>query len=279
MPLASENIAGYFWEFPEYWNAWKLAFEEAATRRLLIMRILHTLPASWGSIKFVEDSGDDQFILLLTHNLDNDGARGNLFKTLVPLLETSALRFIGTEGATGRIDMHGFFQFPDQAAVKIVAEYMFRTRKIAPAIAAAFFSVTKADVWGIEDPDLYDRAKKCLVENKAEYSSLIKQRLPTMFENLLLTMEERGEKIAGINVSEYNFFGGHSYLSERQISHVGIEALSVGKTDFGRTVEEMNAPLTPLEKLFEGTAEEQQKLQADALQRYQNWRKGRKEQE
>jgi hypothetical protein len=98
---------------------------------------------------------------------------------------------------------------------------------------------------------LYDRIKDSYTKGKADFGSLSSQRFPIIFDNLFKLMDEHGEKIVGVSITDYSLYQCHSHLSKLGISHAAIEASLEGPTDWGRTLRQMQAPPSPLEKLFQ----------------------------
>lgn len=268
MQTALDDALDKYWEHPAYWSAWRMAFEQSSARRQLLTKLLPRIPPSWGKLDFFEDHGGGSLLLLFTHNIDNDGARKNELRILSTLAATGAVRHFGAEGTSGEIDLHRYRDFPNQSAIQITAEYLFRERKISPLVAVMFCSPIAVETWGIEDPVLYAKAKEQLLTRSSEYWTTIATRIPVLYENLMAKMREWEIDVAGATITDHNYWEGHVVLSKQNISHAGISAALDGTTDFGRTIRDMEAPPTPLERLF-NTEEEDAKKRLE----YEEWRK------
>lgn len=259
-----------YWEYPEYWNAWRLSFEHNSRHCDLLREVLSRLPASWGKVDFLESYEDGLMVVLFTHDLDSDGARRNEFRILSVLAGTGAIKHFGAEGTSGRIDIDRFRSFPTQNTIQSVAEYLFRERKISPLVAVMLCAPVALEGWGIENPDLYEEAKEQLLSSGPGYSSAISRRVPVLYENLLLKRQEWQANVIGATITNYNYWQGHDLLTKRQISHAGISAALEGDIDFGRTIRDMKAPPSPLEQLFKSEGEKEKKQRE-----YDEWRENK----
>jgi len=271
MTVDLECLLPLFWKNPEYANAWRMCFAEERNRRALLQKLVKCLPNEWGHLDFYEDTASEQLILLFTHDFDNDSARKNEFRILSTLINTGAVSFFGTEGTTGRIDLDRYRAFPNQQATQIVSEYLFRTRRISPLVAAMFVSPMSAEAWGVEDPELYDEARSGLLGQKGGYWDTIARRVPVLLENFLLKMREENLRVAGAAYSEHNYWEIHELLQKKGVAHLGVSSVSEGETEFGRAVEDIRKAVEradPLEKLFQEPEEEQQKRRDD----YNRWK-------
>lgn len=87
----------------------------------------------------------------------NHEAQENIGKALTKLLVEDRVGLIALEGAFGPINLSNFQKYPDRAAVKRLADYFLREKKIPGAIHAALTSTNaRARIVGVDDRLRYD---------------------------------------------------------------------------------------------------------------------------
>jgi hypothetical protein len=231
MTVVPENKLRTFWE-PQWAYAWKLYLEDGVDTHMLC-DILRALPAERGEV-----SGDgkltDPFVVLFTHDLDNEGARANETWILAILAERKLITFFGSEGASGPFAIDPYRQYSDKAVTMGIAEMFLKDFNVSPLEAVAVTSKDPIFLWGIEDMATYEQALQEYKTNHTNYWRTIERRAPMMFENLMAKMKEMSVSVGGVWVSDYNFGVGQRWLSERGIGHLGIRSSRAAKTQFGR---------------------------------------------
>jgi hypothetical protein len=227
-----EELLPLFWRRPEYMNAWRMCFEQHSQRLSLLKRVLHHLPHDRGTVEFVDDYGGNQFVILLTSDLDNVASWENQAWILTVLIETGAIGGLGVEGAFTQFDFSRYQAAPDPSRKLRVGLEFLRARKIMAHTFVGMIGVHTVDTFGIDDPPLYESILQIMGEHGPhgpEYWSKIKQRAPVMFSNLLRLMDEKTLAIVGVCQTDYNFDAFHGLLRERKISHAGIRSTMHGQ--------------------------------------------------
>jgi hypothetical protein len=231
MKAGVENKVRTFWE-PQWAHAWNLYLEDGMDTQMLC-DVLRALPAERGSV-----SGDgrptDPFVVLFTHDLDNEGARENEAWILAILAERRLITFFGSEGASGPFALDPYRNYSDRGVTRGIAEYFIRSFNISPLEAVGITCKDPIFLWGIEDMATYEQAIEQYRSNHPDYWKTISRRAPMMFENLMAKMEEMSVSVGGVWVSDYNFTVGERWLTEHGIGHLGIRSKSTGATRYGR---------------------------------------------
>jgi|CXWL01.1.fsa_nt_gi hypothetical protein len=228
-----DRLFPLYWQRIEYTNAWRLCFEQDRNKVLLLKNVLRHLPNNLGDIEFFEDLVDERFIVLFTHDRENEGALQNEGIVLSILAETRGITFLGAEGARGDFNFHPYRSFPDRGITREIIEFFLRDFKIQPHEYAAIICTDPIFVWGIEDENLYLSAVEKYKTHALDYQDVIKRRAPVLFENLLSKMNEMSISIGGVCVTDYNFSVGHEWLLGKGIAHAGIRSCSSGTTRLG----------------------------------------------
>jgi len=237
MKKSLNDLLPSFWKQPEYTNAWRLYVESMKDKRLLLNLVLRHLPEKLGYVDFLQEFSDELFIVLFSHDLENEVSKVNEARVLSILAETGTIKFFGAEGGAGKLYIELYREVPDAADPFIrrnaAMEFMQKKFLFAPIEYVAITSKNPILVWGIEDEELYLTALNKHNARTSDYWDVIERRLPILFKNLFAKMRELDITIAGMNVSPYNFYRGHDWLLEKQITHAGVFASSVGRSRRG----------------------------------------------
>jgi hypothetical protein len=236
MTKTREELMALYWERPEYRHAWQLCFEKAKIRRPLLIELLEHLPAYLGTCDFVEDHPSREFDLLVTYDEDDDGALKNAMYIFSILAVTNATRFIGAEGAWGRVVVEWLRVFPDPQVRNELTMQLLSEREIAPHEAAAIMVDHEANpviVWGIEDKDLYLRVREKYRQRAPDLHKLLDKRASIMVRNLLSEQKKRGADIAVGSVTLANYWAARRLLEKQRIAHAGIRADASGPAQPG----------------------------------------------
>jgi hypothetical protein len=264
------SAAAEFW-LPEYWNAFRMALQQSASAKPLLLRALDALPRERGSLSFRHDvEGDERLIVLLTHDLDNPGARTNLSWILSVLAETRALTWYGSESGTGPYDTDRYRGFSNAAAHAATSRSMLDDFLIDPLEYVAITSREPIFMWGIEDYDLYAQALQAYASDSASYWRIIERRPPVMLQNLLAKMDEQQVRVAGVWLTSYNFSAIHELLRAKNHSHAGVRAANRGPSDHGRIDRKLRHQTYDAEEAFK------QDLLLGRLNGVRGWLRARK---
>jgi hypothetical protein len=233
------DLFDWYWDSPEYVNAWRLSFENQAHRGQLLAAAVRRLPSGYGTVDFLQEPRDRRFVLLLTHDLEDVGARLNSVRIVRDLVETEALRFVGVEGSVGPFDTARYRDAGRVfgAAHSQTIEVLFNQFLLSPLEAVAVTSSRPVELWGIDDEALYLRAAEqhgARLSGGSGYWETIRRRAPKLFENFCAKAAELGHEVVGADLTQYNYLVGHDWLAERGIGHAGINAASSGDAQRGR---------------------------------------------
>jgi hypothetical protein len=229
--MFDEMCAGY-WTQSEYTHMWQLCFEHEADKKPFLIRLLRHLPSSMGNVQFIEDFGSEQFVVLFTHDVENDGARENQVKLFTNLIETKGIEFFAVEGAVGDIDLapfRGLYQDVNE----VVAKYFYESWMISPIEAVAMSTHHCITLWGMDDKELYLNALNEYRSDGHRFWDIMAHRTGMIYENLAAKLAKMPVTVAGVCVNAYNFFEGLAWLHEKKISHAGIWATSFGHSHEG----------------------------------------------
>ncbi|OVE76843.1 hypothetical protein BVX98_04515, partial [bacterium F11] len=152
-----------------------------------IKALLSVLPSQYGNIRKVKEGTSDTLILHIQDIHQNKEAQENISNLLQSLINQEKVDLVALEGAFGRIDLKIFRDFPDQRAVKMMVDYLFRENKISGPIQAGFFSPTKIPpMVGVDDRNLYKANVQAVKD-----SFLLKNKIKTQITNINHTLESK----------------------------------------------------------------------------------------
>jgi len=212
------------------WHLWKLAFEHETSRIPLLVEMIRQVPNSLGEIEFWWPSEEKarsarKFVLLMTHDFENEAARQNELETLIALFETRALSVVGVEGSAGELKgVAKWRSYPDPESLMSVAMHLFRMYQLSPIEMAALCCKNEVLLWGIETPAVYLGALNEYRQGLPDRAQTLDARVMEMSKNLLRKMEELECQAAGASVFGSNFWEVHRLLEERGIAHAGVAA-------------------------------------------------------
>lgn len=241
-----------FWTRGDLRHAWRLSFEDRAASVSLLLRILGQLPTDIGRVEFSDAFEEStQTVILLARDANNEGARINTIRLLLPLADGGAIDMIGVEGASGPFDFAPYRAFPNQIFTWQLAQAFLDQFRMGPAEFVGITCERQPFFWGIEDKELYLSAYEKLNSGSADYWDVIAQRAPRMMENALEKLREMKLATVALPLTDYNYQFGRRWLRDRRISYAGVRAMSFGATH-PRKGEGYRKPKTLLDRVLLG---------------------------
>jgi 4-alpha-glucanotransferase len=122
--------------------------------------LLNSLPYRYGSVRRITVPAAPSSGKTIIHIQDvhlNSEAQKNIGKTVQSLVDSGLAGLVALEGAFEPIDLSRFRAFPDQDAVRKVADYLLREHKISGPVHAAFTSAADIPPFiGVDDRAHYE---------------------------------------------------------------------------------------------------------------------------
>lgn len=236
MTTELDRLLPLYWERPEYRHAWQLCFEKEPNRRPLLLRVLAHLPNRLGECEFIENRPSREFVLLVTYDEEDEGARLNAMYIFFTLVATRAVNFIGAEGAWGRVAVEWLRVFPDRQILLNQTASLLSQFKISPHEAAAILVEHETNpvvVWGIEDEKLYKAVLEKYQTRSPDLQKMLDKRVPVLVRNLLSEQKKRGFDISVASLTMANYWGARKLLEEQGVAHAGIFSKPSGKAERG----------------------------------------------
>ena len=127
-----------------------------------------SIPENLGAVRerYEANSGGRTVILIEDAHAD-PAAQENIRRILRHLQTQHSLKWVGVEGASGRIDRSFFRTFPDQDLLEDVILGYVRGGELSGAAAAAILDPPETLFTGLEDWGLYERALEIYLQVKA----------------------------------------------------------------------------------------------------------------
>ncbi|HNK63400.1 MAG TPA: hypothetical protein PKL78_05345 [Anaerolineales bacterium] len=227
MASVQSNLFSRFWQW-NYIKGWKLSMETVGFRNLLV-KGLPFLPPEIGTLEFMNERDSRRFMMLVTYDEENEGARFNAQMIFTFFAEMNPVMFFGTEGSWFKAPTEWLRSFPDKTARNSVLNRMLDQFKLSPIEGAALLSENAIEVWGIEEEALYKSALAAYQTRASNYGDILNVRGNTLIENALRKMEEMNLSMGILSLTDYNFSRGHELLAGQGIAHAGIRTRFGGK--------------------------------------------------
>ncbi len=113
------------------------------------------IPAGWGAVKEVHDSGSDRVIVNIQDAHCDFEAQQNIYRILDRLAEVYDVRLIALEGAAGKVQNPLLSNFPDEEVKRDVSLCFMREGKLTGAEFLEINSEQDVRLFGVEDMRLY----------------------------------------------------------------------------------------------------------------------------
>jgi hypothetical protein len=106
-------------------------------------------------------------------------------------------------------------------------------------------------VWGIDDKDLYEQARRVFL-GQPSAGNVLAKRSRVLVQNLISQQKKRRTDIAVASLTSYNYSQARELLRKKHIAHTGIRCTPSGRryADWLDRVLHPDAYMTEFEKTF-----------------------------
>ena len=161
----------------------------------------------YGYVKYRHNSDNDSPVVVFIADAHcNPGAQTSIMAISEKLIEENDFRLINVEGSEGPLRIDSFRSARDQDWVKDMVDTRFKKGEITGPERLCIESVTKFDLIGVEDMDLYEKNHQAMM-GTYDYRNSITSWVNNLQKGIrvLKQSQDKEAKITSLQISDYEY--------------------------------------------------------------------------